>query len=137
MKQKEVQMVSEAREDKKKDNNLTVLSWTQEYLLLGLAKVIEYTFRIILLCLPLWVYLVIIQYREKVSTIRNISIFTNDTSVWQHIFPGFILVSVDPKGLNKYFKRKKEEFNGFMEANKYFLVILLLGVLFAFLIFHK
>ena len=80
---------------------LTVLTWLRDSSIVLLGRTIEIIFRIILFLTPLGVFLLLIQMRDKASTIRTISVYTEDGSVWQHIFPWFILVSVDPKSFKK------------------------------------
>ena len=128
-------MVSEAQENKKSD--LTVSNWFKEYLLVFLSRVIEYSFRLLLFCLPLGIYMLILQLRSKASSVSNISVYTNDKSSWQFVFPNFILVAVNPNELKETFNKKKEELNKFIENNKYFLIILFLGFLMAVLEFNK
>ena len=87
---------------------LTVLNWFWESFKVFLGKIIELIFRAVLFCLPLGVYMLVIQYRNKVSKVSNLSVYTTDESVWQHIFPGFILVSLNPEQFKSTIKSKKE-----------------------------
>ena len=128
-------MVSEARENKKSD--LTVSNWFKDYLLVFLSRIIEYTFRAILFCLPLGVYMLLLQLRSKASSVSSISVYTNDKSAWQFVYPNYMLVSVNPKSLTENYKKKKAIFDGFVESNKYFIVIMFLAILMAILILKK
>ena len=104
---------------------LTVINWLRDASVTLIGRSIEIIFRIVLFLLPLGVYLFIMQYREKASTIRNISVYTNDESRWQHVFPGFILVSVDHGSFKRSISRIKGNIQNWVATNKY-----LIGVLF-------
>ena len=84
---------------------LTVLNWFKDELIPFVGRIIELLFRIILFILPLGLFLLLIQYRGKASKISNISVFTEDNSVWQHIYPGFILVAIDPEITKRKIRR--------------------------------
>lgn len=103
---------------------LTVLGWIKDCLIVWVARIIEVLFRIILLCLPLWVYLTIIQERGKVSSVSNLSTYTTDKSVWQHIFPGFILVAIDSNQFKAGRSKLYGSFQGWLNRNKYTLALL-------------
>lgn len=103
---------------------LTVLTWLRDNSIGFIGRVIEITFRLILCLLPLGVYMVLLQKRSKASTINNISVYTKDYSRWQHVFPGFILVSVEPEALTNYFTRVNSNFQGWINRNKYLLSFL-------------
>ena len=104
---------------------LTVLSWFKDTLITLLGRIIEVSFRIILFFLPLGLYLVLIQARDKASKVSNLSVYTSDNSVWQHIFPGFILVAINPNLFKQEYTEIKRKFQGWVSDNKY-----LLGFLF-------
>lgn len=104
--------------------NLTVLKWLWEVLVPFFGRVIELIFRTILCLLPLGVYLVLIQKRNKASSVSSISTYTNDRSRWQHIFPGFILISINPDDLSNYIQNKKSAFQMWINTNKYILSFL-------------
>lgn len=108
---------------------LTVLNWFKDALITFVGRAIEILFRIILFILPLGVYLYIIQSRNKASKVSNISVYTTDESVWQHIFPGFILVAVDPNVFKKAIARTKGNIQLWVQANRY-----ILGLIFMILI---
>ena len=76
---------------------LTILNWFKDELIPLIGKLIEILFRILLFILPLGVFLIIIQYRGKVSKVSNLSVYTNEESVWQHIYPGFALIAISPE----------------------------------------
>ena len=104
---------------------LTVLTWLRDSLVGLTGRIIELTFRTILFCLPLGAYLLLIQLRSKASTIRNISVYTEDNSVWQHIFPGFILVAINPNSLKEWYFKKRLKIQTWISDNKFLLFLLL------------
>lgn len=108
---------------------LTVSEWFLEWGKQFLGRLIEITFRVLLFLLPLGVYMTLLQYRSKASKVSNLSIYTKDESVWQHIFPGFILVSIEPEQFKAYVNGKKSAFQSWVNENKY-----ILSFLFALLI---
>ena len=116
---------------------LIVLNWLKDELIPFLGKVIEILFRIFLLILPMGVFLYVIQVRDKASTIRNISVYTNDNSVWQHIFPGFILVAIDPKGFKTSQSNLKNKLQAWVESNKYLLALLFMFVIVVMMALHE
>lgn len=101
---------------------LTVLTWLRDSLIGVTGRTIELLFRIILCCLPLGVYLLLIQFRSKASTIRNISVYTEDNSMWQHIFPGFILVAINPNLLKESWFKTRKNIQTWMYNNRFILI---------------
>ena len=108
---------------------LTVLSWLRDELVVYLGKLVELFFRLLLLVLPMGLYLLLIQGRSKASSIRTILDSTEDNSRWQHIFPGFILVAIDPNATKSAYNRIKINVQSWINGNKY-----LLGFMFMTLI---
>ena len=104
----------------------TVLKWVREFLLLGIARTLEVLFRILLLITPLGVYLFVIQGRSKASSVSSLSAFTNDKSVWQHIFPGFMLVSVDKNQFKTSIIKIRDNVQSWIRENKPLLDVLLM-----------
>lgn len=98
---------------------LTVLIWLRDSLIGLIGRTIEILFRIILCLMPLGIYLLLIQFRSKASKISSISVFTTDDSIWQHIFPGFILVAINPNVLKENYKKTKKKFQNWVNENKY------------------
>ena len=111
-----------ANKREKKENK--VIDWLLESITPVLGRLIEFLFRTILFILPLGIYLTLIQYRSKVSKISNISVFTNDESVWQHIFPGFILVSISPETFKKHIRETKRSIQNSISDNKYLIEVI-------------
>lgn len=115
---------------------LIVINWFKDELTPFIGKVVELLFRLLLLLLPLGVFLLVIQCREKASKVSNLSVFTNDESVWQHIFPGFALVAISPETTKKKISRIKQDIQYKIQENKYLLmfffmmsvIALLLGI---------
>ena len=115
---------------------LTTITWVKDALLLFIARLIEVAFRVILFILPLGVFLLVLQNRSKVSSVSSLSAFTNDNSVWQHVFPGFILISVDQKQFRNNLLKVRERVQGWIKENRglidilfMFLVVLVLVIL--------
>ena len=107
---------------------LTVLGWLRDSSISLIGRTIEIIFRIILFFLPLGAYLLLIQSRSKASKVSNISVYTNDESIWQHVFPGFILVSVDPSSFKKAYSSVKSKFQQWVNNNKYELTALFMAI---------
>ena len=114
---------------------LTVLGWFADTLKITLARVIEFTFRVILFLLPLGVFLTVLQYRSKVSKVSNLSVYTTDESVWQHIFPGFILVAIEPDKFKSLISQKKANFQNWIKSNQYWLAMLFMALMVALTIY--
>ena len=114
---------------------LTVINWISEWLKQLLGKTIEIIFRIILFLLPLGVYLTILQSRSKVSSVSNLTIYTKDESVWQHVFPGFILVSINPNQFKEIVTEKKTSFKTWIKENQYILSFLFLLIIVVLMIY--
>lgn len=109
---------------------LQVLTWLRDSLIGLTGRIIELLFRIILCCLPLGVYLLLIQFRSKASKISNISVFTNDNSTWQHVFPGFILVAINPDLLKESYFKFRRNFQAWISDNRFLLFFVLSTAIF-------
>lgn len=119
---------------------LTVLTWLRDSSITLIGRTIEIIFRTILFCLPLGVYLLLIQLRSKASKISNISVYTDEKSCWQHIFPGFILVAVDENMLKNKYNEIKKNFQTWIFNNRFilsFLAILLIILLISLILFMR
>ena len=114
---------------------LTVLTWFKDFSIGIIGKLIEFTFRSILCFLPLGIYMLIIQGRTKASAISSISVYTNANSVWQHVFPGFILVAIDPKVLEKRATAIKKSVDEWVNLNKYLLALIFMILVVALMLF--
>ena len=107
---------------------LTVLTWLKDSSITLIGRTIEILFRIILFLLPLGVYLFLIQSREKASAVSSLATFTNDESRWQHIFPGFILVTIDHLSFKKGAAKVKANIQMWLSNNKYWLTALFMVI---------
>lgn len=113
---------------------LTVLTWLGEEIKGILGKGVEVAFRLLLLILPMGLFLLLVQSREKASTIRTILDFTEDNSRWQHIFPGFILVAINPNVTKNAYMKLKANIQFWINENKYLLSFLFLASIVALMI---
>ena len=114
---------------------IVVLKWIIDDLIPFFGRCIELLFRVILCLLPLGVYLFLIQKRQKASKVSSITTFTTDNSVWQHVFPGFLLVAIEPNVFANYINRKKAEFQNWIERNKYILAIIFMSIIVGLMLF--
>lgn len=108
---------------------LTVLEWIKEGAIPLIGRGIELGFRLILFILPLGVYMCLLQLRSKASSITSISTYTEDNSRFQHIFPGFILVSINPDSLTSFVKKANSNFQLWVNSNKYTLSFLFMAMI--------
>ena len=113
---------------------LTVLNWLKDSSKNLIGRSIELLFRFILCILPLGLYMILLQKRSKASKVSSLMTFTNDRSVWQHIFPGFILVAIEPDVLNNFLTSLNNSFRAWVERNKYALAILFMSTIVSILI---
>ena len=114
---------------------LTVLNWFKDELLPFIGRCVELLFRVILCLLPLGVYLILIQQRKKASKVSSLTTFTTDNSVWQHIFPGFLLVAIEPTVLSDYMNKKKNDFQYWVKRNEYILAIIFMTAIVSLMLF--
>ena len=113
---------------------LIVLNWLKDSSKNLIGRSIELLFRFILCILPLGLYMILLQKRSKASKVSSLMTFTNDRSVWQHIFPGFILVAIEPDVLNNFLTNLNNSFKAWVERNKYALAILFMATIVSILI---
>ena len=113
---------------------LTVLKWLGESSIGFIGRTIELLFRILLCFLPLGVYMLLLQKRSKVSKVSNLAVYTNDRSVWQHVFPGFILVSIEPDELSNFLTKVHNSLQSWVEKNKHILALLFMSTIVALMI---
>lgn len=113
--------------------------WVKDFLVNLFKQIIEFSIRIILFFLPMGLYLFLLQFRKNVSSTSNLSVFTTPNSVWQHIFPGFILVAIDPNYFKNQIMIRYNGFQNWINSNKYILCFLfaLLLVILMFVIGSK
>ena len=113
---------------------LEVLNWIKDESVGLLGKTVELLFRLVLLLLPMGFFLLLIQSRKKASSIRTILDFTEDNSKWQHIFPGFILVAINPEGLKTAYTRTKINIQSWINGNKYLLSFIFMALMVALML---
>jgi len=101
-----------------------ITQWVVDFINVLFKKVVEYLLRLIWFFLPMGLFLILLQLRTNASKVSNLSVYTNDKSVWQQIFPGFILVAIDKDYLRNYTQSKKQLFQKWIENNKYVLCFL-------------
>lgn len=114
---------------------LTVLNWFKDFMKVFLGRIIELIFRVILFVLPLGVYMFIMQHRTKVSSVSNLTVYTKDESVWQHVFPGFILVAIQPNQFKEFIHAKKAKIQGWIKENKYLLAMLFMALIVGLMVY--
>lgn len=102
---------------------LTVLKWIKDSSIGLIGRTIELVFRFVLCLLPLGIYMVLLQKRSRASKVSNILTFTNERSIWQHVFPGFILIAVEPNELQNFLTKINNNFKSWVERNKYLLAL--------------
>lgn len=113
---------------------LKVLNWLKDELREWLGKTIELIFRLILLVLPMGLFLLIVQSRKKASSVRTLLDFTEDNSKWQYIFPGFILVAVNPEVFRTSYMRIKINIQSWINGNKYLLSFIFMALIVALML---
>ena len=116
---------------------LTVLTWLKDSSIGLIGRTIELIFRGLLLFLPLGVYLLLIQSREKASVISSLSAFTTDDSRWQHIFPGFILITINQQSLKKSIIKSRNQIQNWIAANKYIIAMLFMAAIVALMVINE
>jgi hypothetical protein len=108
---------------------LTVMRWLRDFLVPLIGKTVELLFRVLLCLLPLGVYMVILQKRVKASSTRTISVYTKENSKFQHVFPGFLLVSIDPDSLSSYLAKAHNNVQNWIQRNKYIIALLFMSAI--------
>ena len=84
---------------------------------------------LIYLCLPMGLFMLIMSFRTKNNSTTAIQTFTNDRSEFQHIFPNFILVIVEPSLLKKEIQKRIDKTNSFLlKYLPLLIIVLLLGI---------
>lgn len=103
---------------------LTVIKWLADSSIGILGRSIELIFRSILCLMPLGLYMLLLQKRSKASKVSSILTYTNDRSVWQHVFPGFILISIEPDELTNFLTKVHNSLQTWVDKNKYILALI-------------
>lgn len=94
-----------------------------------IAWILNKVLTLVYLCLPVGLFLLLMQLRDKNNKATAIGAFVDENSEFQYIFPEYILVSVDPNKLKRDTRRKISNVNSFMEKWKWTLLIGLLGLI--------
>ena len=83
------------------------------------------------LMLPMGLFMLLMSLRTKNHKATAIGTFTNEKSEFQHIFPNYILVVVEPQLLRRSVVKKVNEVNSFL--GKY-LGMILVGIILVLLV---
>lgn len=83
------------------------------------------------LMLPMGLFMLLMSLRTKNHKATAIGTFTNEKSEFQHIFPNYILVVVEPQLLRRSVTKRVNEVNGFL--GKY-LGMILVGIILVLLV---
>lgn len=83
------------------------------------------------LMLPMGLFMLLMSLRTKNHKATAIGTFTNEKSEFQHIFPNYILVVIEPQLLRRSVTKKVNEVNGFL--GKY-LGMILVGTILVLLV---
>ena len=83
------------------------------------------------LMLPMGLFMLLMSLRTKNHKATAIGTFTNEKSEFQHIFPNYILVVVEPQLLRRSVTKKVNEVNGFLSK---YLGMILVGTILVLLV---
>ena len=83
------------------------------------------------LMLPMGLFMLLMSLRTKNHKATAIGTFTNEKSEFQHIFPNYILVVVEPQLLRRNVTKKVNEVNGFLSK---YLGMILVGTILVLLV---
>ena len=83
------------------------------------------------LMLPMGLFMLLMSLRTKNHKATAIGTFTNEKSEFQHIFPNYILVVVEPQLLRRSVTKKVNEVNGFLSK---YLGMILVGIILVLLV---
>ena len=83
------------------------------------------------LMLPVGLFMLLMSLRTKNHKATAIGTFTNEKSEFQHIFPNYILVVVEPQLLRRSVTKKVNEVNGFLSK---YLGMILVGTILVLLV---
>lgn len=80
--------------------------------IMSILYVLNIVAHIVALCLPVGLYVLLLQLRSKCSVISSLSAYAPPESTWQFIYPNTIIVTTTPKllktNINKLNKRVTE-----------------------------
>ena len=83
------------------------------------------------LMLPMGLFMLLMSLRTKNHKATAIGTFTNEKSEFQHIFPNYILVVVEPQLLRRSATKRVNEVNGFLSK---YLGMILVGTILVLLV---
>ena len=83
------------------------------------------------LMLPMGLFMLLMSLRTKNHKATAIGTFTNEKSEFQHIFPNYILVVVEPQLLRRSVAKRVNEVNGFLSK---YLGMILVGTILVLLV---
>ena len=83
------------------------------------------------LMLPMGLFMLLMSLRTKNHKATAIGTFTNEKSEFQHIFPNYILVVVEPQLLRRSVTKRVNEVNGFLSK---YLGMILVGIILVLLV---
>ena len=83
------------------------------------------------LMLPMGLFMLLMSLRTKNHKTTAIGTFTNEKSEFQHIFPNYILVVVEPQLLRRSVTKRVNEVNGFLSK---YLGMILVGIILVLLV---
>lgn len=100
---------------------------------MGLIDLFMWTLNKILtalyLCLPIGLFFLLMQLREKNNKGNAIGAFIDENSEFQYIFPEYILVSNKPNKMKTEYKAKMTRLNNFLDKWKWTVIAILMVVL--------
>lgn len=91
-----------------------------------LAFIAEYILRFIYLCMPIGIFMLAMSLRKKCNSITALDIFANDKAVFQHVYPGVLLVLLEPKAFLDSCKINMAKLEALISWHKYTIISLLL-----------
>lgn len=83
------------------------------------------------LMLPMGLFMLLMSLRTKNHKATAIGTFTNEKSEFQHIFPNYILVVVEPQLLKRSVVKRVNEVNSFLSK---YLGMILVGIILVLLV---
>lgn len=83
------------------------------------------------LMLPMGLFMLLMSLRTKNHKATAIGTFTNEKSEFQHIFPNYILVVVEPQLLRRSVTKRVNEVNSFLSK---YLGMILVGIILVLLV---
>ena len=83
------------------------------------------------LMLPMGLFMLLMSLRTKNHKATAIGTFTNEKSEFQHIFPNYILVVVEPQLLRRSVVKRVNEVNSFLSK---YLGMILVGIILVLLV---